>query len=180
MEEKGLVKRAKRGDVDAFGELYGMVYRKLYQFALYTLRNSQDAEDVVSDTVTDAFESIRKLKSEEAFSSWIFQILSNKCRRKMRDYYKDEVSLEDPEADKRQMQQSGLEVEDAVDLKQTFFQLEGDERLIVGMHIFLGYKTREIAVFMDMNENTVRSKESRALKKMGKIISEGESEYGRK
>lgn len=169
MEEKTLVKRAKHGDVDAFGELYEMVYKRLYQFALYTLRNSQDAEDVVSDTVTDAFATIRKLRSEEAFSSWIFQILSNKCRKKMRDYYRGETSLEEQE-NVREEKQSELEMEDVVDLKQTFFQLDNDERLIVGMHVFLGYKTREIADFMEMNENTVRSKESRALKKMGKKL----------
>lgn len=170
MEEKRLVKRAKHGDVDAFGELYEKVYRRLYQFALYTLRNSQDAEDVVSDTVADAFESIRKLKSEEAFSSWIFSILSNKCRRKMREYYKGEIPLDNPKMAEGSLRQTELEMETAADLKLTFFQLEDDERLIVGMHVFLGYKTREIAAFMEMNENTVRSKESRALKKMGKML----------
>ena len=30
MEERLLVKRAKRGDVDAFAELYGKIYKKLY------------------------------------------------------------------------------------------------------------------------------------------------------
>ena len=36
MEEQMLVKRAKRGDVDAFGELYQRIYKKLYAYALYT------------------------------------------------------------------------------------------------------------------------------------------------
>ena len=62
-----LVRRAKRGDVDAFAELYAGIYKDMYRFALYTLRNTSDAEDAVSDAVTDAFASIRKLRSEEAF-----------------------------------------------------------------------------------------------------------------
>ena len=59
-----LVRRAKRGDVDAFAELYAGIYKDMYRFALYTLRNTSDAEDAVSDAVTDAFASIRKLRSE--------------------------------------------------------------------------------------------------------------------
>ena len=55
-----LVRRAKRGDVDAFAELYAGIYKDMYRFALYTLRNTSDAEDAVSDAVTDAFASIRK------------------------------------------------------------------------------------------------------------------------
>ena len=88
MDEKiFLIKRAKRGDAEAFGELYKDIYKQLYKFAYYMLKNAEDAEDVVSETVMDAFSSIKKLKKEEAFSSWIFQILSNKCKRKMKEYY---------------------------------------------------------------------------------------------
>ena len=88
MDEKiFLIKRAKRGDAEAFGELYKDIYKQLYKFAYYMLKNAEDAEDVVSETVMDAFSSIKKLKMEESFSSWIFQILSNKCKRKMKEYY---------------------------------------------------------------------------------------------
>ena len=77
MDEKFLVKLAKQGDVDAFGKLYEGVYKKLYRYAVYALHNEQDAQDAVSETVIDAFSSIRKLKSEEAFEGWIFKILAN-------------------------------------------------------------------------------------------------------
>ena len=86
MDDRLLVKRAKRGDVDAFAELYGKIYEKLYRFAFYMLKNAQDAEDAVSEAVTDAFEGIRGLKREESFANWMYQIVANKCRRKMREY----------------------------------------------------------------------------------------------
>ena len=66
MDERLLVKRAKRGDTAAFAELYGTIYKRLYQFALYTLGNTQDAEDVVSAAVMEAFENIGKLRKEDA------------------------------------------------------------------------------------------------------------------
>ena len=38
--------------------------------------------------------------------------------------------------------------------------------MIISMHLFAGYTSKEIAELLKMNENTVRSKESRALKKL--------------
>ena len=40
---------------EVFAAYYEKVYRELYYFALHTLKNPQDAEDAVSETVTDAF-----------------------------------------------------------------------------------------------------------------------------
>jgi RNA polymerase sigma-70 factor (ECF subfamily) len=54
-----------------------------------------------------------------------------------------------------------------MDVRDAFFELADEERLILAMHLFLGYTSKEIAAFLEMNENTVRSRESRALQKMG-------------
>ena len=50
-----LVRQAKLGDSHSFAELYTAIYQDLYKTALYTLGNADDAENVVSDTVMDAF-----------------------------------------------------------------------------------------------------------------------------
>ena len=82
--EAVLIRRAKRGDVKAFSELYSRIYVELYKFALYTLKHPQEAEDAVSDTVVTAYEKISSLKKEESFRSWIFTILSNHCKNQFR------------------------------------------------------------------------------------------------
>lgn len=166
------IKKAKCGDTEAFAQLYRMYYADLYRFALYTLKNPADAEDAVSETVMDAFASIRKLRSEESFKSWIFQILSRKCKRSFRahkdlseDFYQnipDENSTND--------------LAEQMDLRNQFFALKDEERLIISMHIFAGYSNQEIAKILHMNANTVRSKESRALKKLSAKLSEKEKE----
>lgn len=157
-----LVKKAKQGDAEAFAALYEDIYENMYRFALYTLKNTQDAEDVVSEAVMSAFASIRKLRTEEAFKSWIFRILSNKCNEKLREYVRKTAPLEE---DWFENQGTG-DVEEAAIVRKLFFELADEERLIIGMHLFCGYKSREIAEILHMNENTVRSKESRGLKKM--------------
>ena len=77
-----LVLRAKDGDVHAFAGLYAQIYKDLYRFAVCTLQNLHDAEDAVSETVLDAFAQIGSLRKPESFKSWMFAILSVKCRPK--------------------------------------------------------------------------------------------------
>lgn len=56
--------------------------------------------------------------------------------------------------------------EEHYEVRKAFMELSSEERMIIGLHLFFGYKTREIAQFMELNDNTVRSKESRAMKKL--------------
>ncbi len=161
-----LVKKAKRGDTEAFAALYAEIYENMYRFALYTLRHTADAEDVVSEAVMDAFASIKKLRSEEAFQSWMYRILSNKCKDKLREYSKKTYEFDEAVAEAQSV--SGPE-EGAI-VRGSFFDLADEERIIIGMHLFCGYKSREIAEILHINENTVRSKESRGLRKLaGKL-----------
>lgn len=166
------VKRAKQGDTEAFAQLYGEIYENMYRFALYTLRHTADAEDVVSEAVVDAFASIGKLRTEEAFHSWIFRILANKCKDKLREYCRKPEELDEA------AEQAGCHEgpEEAAITRKLFFELADEERLIIGMHLFCGYKTREIAEILHMNENTVRSRESRGLKKMAGKMEAGSRE----
>ena len=160
------VKKAKRGDAAAFAGLYQQVYADLYRFALYTLKNKTDAEDAVSETVVDAFASIGRLRQAEAFKGWIFRILYNKCKDKLREYTKKELEL--PE-DYREVPATE-KIDDGAVVRALFFELGEEERLIISMHLFAGYTSKEIAKLLGINENTVRSKESRALKKLAKKL----------
>ena len=161
-----LVRRAKKGDAEAFADLYREIYQNLYRFALYMLGNPADAEDVVSDAVTDAWMTIGKLRSEEAFEGWVFRILSNKCKRKRKEYMNRPVEWKEEIGDA-----SGAD--DLIEnyhLRRIFGELEEDDRMIIGMHVFGGYTSREISEITGINANTVRSRESRALKKMAEKL----------
>ena len=166
MEGKDLIMHARQGDRDAFAEIYSQVYQDLYRFALYTLKNRHDAEDVVADTVMAAYEQIRKLRSEEAFRGWIFKICSNICKRKLKEYLNKTEELPDD-----LIAATGDLAEDA-HVRAAFARLSHEERLIISMHIFAGYTSKEIGGILHMSDNTVRSKESRALKKMEQFMAE--------
>ena len=164
--ELKLIHKAKRGDIKAFSELYAQLYQELYKFALYTMKHSQDAEDVVSETVIAAYENIKKLKKEESFRSWIFTILTNKCKKKWK-----KVSKESSEREEEFPEQSTLPDYDlAIDVRKAFFVLSEEEQILVGLSVFGGYCSQEIGEMMKLNPNTVRSKRSRALRKMECVL----------
>ncbi len=172
LEELRLVKQAKQGNIEAFGSLYREVYKDLYRFALFTLKHQRDAEDVVGDTVTDAFEGIRSLRKEEAFRSWIFQILANKCRRQLKVYAKQPVLQEYEEAGNWEfpIETGDRTKEELLDLRQAFGQLPEEDRLIVALFFFGGYSSTEIAGIVRKPPGTVRSRQSRALARMRGLL----------
>lgn len=88
-----LAERARNGDQEAFAGLYREVYEDLYRFALYVLKNPHDAQDAAAETVADAYASVGKLRKPEAFRPWIFKILTNKCKRRLKEYNRRDVEL---------------------------------------------------------------------------------------
>lgn len=171
MRQEELVRAAKAGDAGAFTELYKEVYRDMYHFAYYMLKHAEDAKDAVSDAVTDGWATIGRLKKEEAFKSWIFAILSNKCKAKLREYSNRPGELTEALTDTLQSAE-GVAAPEHLQLREEFLKLPEMDRLIIGLHLFAGYKTRELAEVLHMNENTVRSRESRALKRLGEAMKE--------
>ena len=75
------VQQAKKGDSHAFARLYEIYYKDLYHFALYYTKDSITAEDAVSSAVLKAFEQLHKLRKNDAFKSWLFQITANECKK---------------------------------------------------------------------------------------------------
>ncbi len=158
------VRLASKGDTAAFSRLYALIYEDLYKIALYSLRNTHDACDAVSDTVLDAFCTIGKLKDEKAFRGWIMRILSAKIKRKQREYFADIVELTE-------------NVEPAVEfnceiseLKHAMDNLDPQSRLCLSMSVIEGYTGDEISEICGINANTVRSLISRAKKKLRMAI----------
>ncbi len=155
-------------DAKTFAQMYEAVYKDMYRFALCMMKNRQEAEDTVSEAVVAAYENIRKLRNEEAFKNWIFTILSNVCRKRLKKVAKEQVHSQEDMISRIPSQEMELGI--AVDVRKAFFLLEEEEQMIVGLSVFGGYNSQEIGKVLKMNPNTVRSKRSRALQKMECVL----------
>lgn len=163
-----LVTQAQAGSRAAFGELYESLAGDLYRMALYTLGSQQDAEDAVADTFAEAWKGIKKknLREPEAFRSWMFRILSARCKRQVAQIVtrKKEIDLDSYyETAEEAMPETATR---RAELREALGTLSPEERQIVLLSVLEGYTMREIASMLEMPQGTVSSKLSRSLKKL--------------
>jgi RNA polymerase sigma-70 factor (ECF subfamily) len=84
-----LASKAKRGDIDAFGELVERFKERAYMIALGFVGNPDDAMDLSQEAFVKAFKAMRTFKDGADFYPWFYAVLRNTCfnflrRRKTR------------------------------------------------------------------------------------------------
>ena len=83
-EEMQLVRRAKRGDVQAFEELVRRYDRNVFRIAQHITQNREDAEDVVQEAFLKAYRNLAKFQEQSKFYTWLVRIVVNEALMKLR------------------------------------------------------------------------------------------------
>ncbi len=164
MEE--LVKRAKNGDDTAFDELILSIKKELYLIAKTKLNNDDDIADCISETILITYKNIKKLKRNEFFKTWIIRILINECNKFYKKNAKKSISIDDNDLENYLVSEENFDNNLSFDI--VIKDLEPDEKLILTLFYCSGYTTKEISKIIKKNENTIRSKISRAKNKLKK------------
>ena len=169
---KKYVIAAKRGDAEAFGELYALYQKEMFRYACIVVGNPVAAEDAVSEAVIEAYENIGNLRNPGSFKGWMFKILNSACRRQYKDLNKDLPLIE--ETGHEIIDPQGMEFRElSIDLQKAMSVLSPEDRQIVLMRAVAGTGSREIAESLGIPDATVRSRYSRSVAKLGKILKEG-------
>ncbi len=158
-----LVKRAQRGDADAFVQLMEKHKLSLYKIAKSYLRNEEDVADALQDAILSAYEHIGELKQAAYFKTWITRILINRCC----DLLKNQKRLCSIELDENRAKPEA-------DGDRAFYELleelPADMRPIFLLYYGEGFRIREIAQILELNVNTVKSKLQRGRQKLKESI----------
>ena len=72
-----LVQQAIAGDFQAREELFATHSARLYHTAFSVLRNKEDAEDAVQNSLCRAFINLRAFQARSSFSTWLTRIVIN-------------------------------------------------------------------------------------------------------
>ena len=78
-KDRYLVLRAQDGDIDAFGKLVERYQGRLFRTAYMIVRNRHDSEDIVQETLVQAWRSLHLLRDPDAFRGWLMRICTNKA-----------------------------------------------------------------------------------------------------
>ncbi len=156
--------------MEEFMQCYEKVYPQLYRTALFYMQNRQEAEDAVQDAVLTAYEKFYQLRDKDKFAPWIMQILVNRCRRMMKSWFRKERDIDGISPFQEMELSDELDFATASAVRQVFWELKEEDRMIVALSVFCGYTSEEIAGILGKNHSTVRSKYRRALQKMRKKL----------
>lgn len=74
-----LVELARKGNKEAFRELFERYQRKVMAIALGMVNNPEDAMEIVQDTFVRAYENLEGFKGESSFYTWLFRITVNRA-----------------------------------------------------------------------------------------------------
>ncbi len=80
-DEQELIARACRREPAALAALFHRFHDSAVGFAYLRLRNRDEAEDAVQEAWSRAIRSIDQFRGTGKFSTWLFTIVLNECRR---------------------------------------------------------------------------------------------------
>ncbi len=155
-----LVKKAQKGDADAFIELMEQNRMMLQRVAYGYFQGEEDVADVIQDTILDAFEHIQRLKKPEYFRTWLVRILMNNCNR-LYNQNKKYTNISQMRGDSVASCGTGN-----VEFREMLKSLPEDSRLIFQLYYGEQFTTKEIGQMLKMKESTVKSRLHRGKEKL--------------
>ncbi len=84
VEDRDLIAKARRGNVDAHNVLVSRWEKRVYNYLLRLVRNREDALDLTQDVFLKAFQNLKKLEDADRFPAWIFRIAHNEAYSMLR------------------------------------------------------------------------------------------------
>lgn len=98
LSDDELIKRAKKGDEQAFTHLVQRYESLVYSFAFKMCRDEEKASETWQDTFVNVFRKLHQFDGRSKFTTWLYTIVTNNCRMQRRQRKLDQasVSIESP------------------------------------------------------------------------------------
>ncbi len=160
-----LVDRARRGDPDAFDELYRRHVDRIYAVCLRMSADRQRAERLTQDAFVRCWEKISTFRGDSRFSSWLHRLAVNVVLNDQRARKRMKLRLE-TSADLGRYAKAapGDRSEEMIDVERALANLPDQARQVLVLYGIEGYKYREIAEMTGLAEGTVKAQIHRARK----------------
>lgn len=138
------------------------------------LFSEDDINEALQNTIVNSFISIKSLKNEKYFKTWIIRILINECNH---IYKKKNQNIFEEYNEESIKEMSRDYISDSIhkiDFLELVKNLNYEERMIITLFYSEELSIKEIGNVMDIPQSTVTTKLSRARNKLKKILEGGE------
>jgi RNA polymerase sigma-70 factor (ECF subfamily) len=171
MDERALIKAARKGDTQAFNQLVRAYQGLAYNVAFRILGDAEAAADATQDAFLSAFQAVSGFRGG-SFKAWLLRIVTNACydqlrRKQRRPTNSLEALLIEPEASsfftdgRESPEEYALRQELGRTIQQGLQTLPPDQRITLVLSDIQGLSYQEIAEVTQVSLGTVKSRLSR-------------------
>ncbi|WP_447408632.1 RNA polymerase sigma factor [Weissella confusa] len=143
----------------------------LYRVALSYVHTEAEALDIVQTTAEKALRQVNQVQESRYLKTWLFRVLINTAidaqRKQARRHEVGDESLEFMPA------LTTIEPEMRLALNEAVADLTAKEQAIICLHFFENQTFADIALTLELSENTVKTTYYRSLKKLEAALNGG-------
>jgi RNA polymerase sigma-70 factor (ECF subfamily) len=169
------VRRARRGDSDAFASLVRTIQRPIYGLCLRLLRSEAEASEVAQEAFLRAYQNLGRYDESRPFDLWVMAIARNLCldilrrRSRMSTEDIDEQAQVLPSGEPT-VEQKAIDRQERKSLEEAMATLSADDREVLALYYVQRRTTKEIAEVMDVAPGTIMARLFRAREKLRKVM----------
>ena len=172
-----LVRRAKRGDANAFSELVQRHQHTVYSLALRYMRDPALAEDMAQEAFLKGFRLLRGFRGDCRFSTWMYRVTCSVCLTEIaRRARRGEVALE-PNAPEEGIAPDPAAKDSAEIVRRCVTKLPERYATIITMYYLDQAPYEEIAAAMDIPVGTLKTWLFRARKELRTLVEQELGEH---
>ena len=178
--ERVLIRQAQQGDTAAFEALVNQHAQLVYNLALRTVSNAQEAEDIAQEAFVRAWQALPNFRAKSKFSTWLYRIVTNLCYNRL-PRIKQELLAVDPdeqldlEAGETAVETQLLTEEIKVELHKAIDDLPESYRLLITLRHLQGMSYDEIATVTEMPLGSVKTGIFRARRQLRQTLTQIEA-----
>jgi RNA polymerase sigma-70 factor (ECF subfamily) len=181
-----IIEQARRGDPQAWAELYERFSGSIFGYLYNRLRLSEPAEDLVAKTFMEALEGIGRFQGDlSGMRAWLFSIarhnLFDHLRRESRAEITplDDVAHEDlsrlaPAAGPEDQAISAIERSRVL---EAIGELSKDQQEVVLLRLNGGLTSKEIAEVVGKTAGAVKALQHRAMRALARSLAQGPPDW---
>jgi len=174
LEDRLLIWRFNRGDMDALGRIYEKHKNDLLRLAAALLGDRNTAEDVLNDVFVSFTQRMGDFRLTGHLKNYLATCVANRARDMYRmRQRKKTIALDDVGADESDAigpRESAIRNDHYRRLSEAMDQIPYDQREVVTLHLVSGMKFRQIASSQDISVNTAKSRYRYGLDKLRSLL----------
>ena len=161
-----LVQRAHGGDRNAFTALVSRYRDMVYAAAFCYLGSVEDAQDAAQEAFVAAYCRVGQLREPDKFAPWLRRLTLNGCADALRRRGARQVSLDDSACQELAAPDGAEGTLTRLAVREALGRLTDSSRLTVTLCYGGGYSHAEVACFLGIPVNTVRSRLQHAKRRL--------------